>query len=91
MAKGVQNVVKAMKAENVEIINVLLSVFTIMPVEEIPPFFRNAIEDQHAMLEALQKSDLKYIASCPPNFISKYQKYCYHIDLQNKLVREKIK
>lgn len=76
MAKGVQNVVKAMKAENVEIINVLLSVFTIMPVEEIPPFFRNAIEDQHAMLEALQKSDLKYIASCPPNFISKYQKYC---------------
>lgn len=75
MAKGVQNVVKAMKAENVEIINVLLSDFIFMTVEEIPQFYRIAVEDQHAMLEAVQNSGLKYIASCPANFISKYQKY----------------
>ncbi|CAG9861285.1 unnamed protein product [Phyllotreta striolata] len=68
MTRGLQNVLKAMKAANVPLINALLSDFVLMKTEDIPALYRNAVKDQHAMYDALKSSGLTYIASCPADF-----------------------
>jgi len=68
MTRGLKNVIKAMNAENVEIISTVLSAHSLLPAEKVPRMYKTEVADHRAMGEALRNSNLKYIATCPPDF-----------------------
>lgn len=75
MSDGMQNIVKAMKECNVEIVSVCLSAFLFLEIEKVPPMFHNVTADHRRMYEVLQTSELKYIACFPPHIAGKFYKF----------------
>ncbi|XP_019866026.1 flavin reductase (NADPH) [Aethina tumida] len=67
LSKGAENIVKAMKELNVEIISVCLSAFLFYEPDKVPPMFKDLNADHQREFDVIKSSGLKYIAVLPPH------------------------
>lgn len=67
LSQGMNNIIKAMKEENVEIVSVCLSAFLFYEPEKVPPMFKELNSDHQRQFDAIKASGLKYIAVLPPH------------------------
>lgn len=74
MSNGMENIIAAMKAHNVELVSVCLSAFLFYEPEKVPKMFVDVNADHQRMYDALKASSLKYVAVFPPHIAGKLLK-----------------
>lgn len=67
LSEGMNNIIKAMKDLNVEIVSVCLSAFLFYEPDKVPPMFKDLNADHQREFDAVKASGLKYIAVLPPH------------------------
>ncbi|KAK6639017.1 hypothetical protein RUM43_007287 [Polyplax serrata] len=67
MSRGLENIVKSMKANNIKPISVCLSAFLFYEPGKVPPMFKNINEEHERMLNIIKSSGLDYVAVFPPH------------------------
>ncbi|XP_036149097.1 flavin reductase (NADPH) [Monomorium pharaonis] len=67
LSQGMQNIIDAMKAHNVDLVSVCLSAFLFYTLEETPAVFRDVTKDHQRMFDITKSSGLKWVAIFPPH------------------------
>lgn len=67
LSTGLQNIVDAMKQDNLTKISVCMSSFLFWEPEKVPAQFRNLNAEHKAMLDIIKTSGLQFIAVLPPH------------------------
>lgn len=71
MSTGMQNIVNAMKAENLKNVSVCLSSFLFFDPDKVPKMFAELNMDHKRMLDVVKASGLEYRAVLPPHIAGK--------------------
>ncbi|XP_011170556.1 flavin reductase (NADPH) [Solenopsis invicta] len=66
LSQGMQNIIDAMKAHNVELISVCLSEFLFHDFEKTPAIYKNVTKEHQRMYDITKSSGLKWVAIFPP-------------------------
>ncbi|KAK4885173.1 hypothetical protein RN001_001444 [Aquatica leii] len=76
LSEGMNNIIKAMKDLNVEIVSVCLSAFLFCKPEKVPQIFCKLNADHQREFDAVRNSGLKYIAILPPHIADRPSGTC---------------
>ncbi|XP_036149089.1 flavin reductase (NADPH)-like [Monomorium pharaonis] len=66
LSEGMQNIINAMKAHNVELVSVCLSGFLFYTLEETPAMCKDLTIEHQRMFDITKSSGLKWVAVFPP-------------------------
>ncbi|XP_036149105.1 flavin reductase (NADPH)-like [Monomorium pharaonis] len=66
LSEGMQNIINAMKAHNIEVVSVCLSGYLFYALEETPALYIEGTKEHQRMFDIIKSSGLKWVAVFPP-------------------------